>query len=86
MLFAVIREIEALRRDCHVFQRLEEATAYYEHAAYVCMEGPDDGDDPTIVTNCWLYSADLPDEQLMRESALSGQTNLLSVCFPPAET
>jgi hypothetical protein len=87
MFFVVVREIEGIRRDCHVFDLIEDAQSYYDQAAYVCMEEPDTtpGGDPTIVTNCWLYSADVLEFNTARDAALSGRAKLIAVCFPPED-
>jgi hypothetical protein len=87
MLFVVVREIEGIGYDCRVFSRSEEARSYYNQAAHVCMEEPDTslGGDPSIVTNCWLYSTDAQGCQAAREAALSERAMLIAVCFPPED-
>jgi hypothetical protein len=45
----------------------------------VCDNGPDDGpgDDPTIITNCWLGRVDTSDPELAKRSALSGRAIII---------
>jgi hypothetical protein len=78
LLFVVVREIEAERRHVTVFALFEMAKRYYNYAAYVCDNGPDEGpeDDPTIVTNCWLYVTATADPERAKAAALDGTANL----------
>jgi hypothetical protein len=64
-----------------------EARSYFDQGVYVCMEEPDDtpGSDPSIVTNCWLYSTDAVRNETAREAALSERALLMAVCFPPED-
>jgi hypothetical protein len=87
LLFVVVREIEGVRYDCQVFCQSDEARSYYDQGVHVCMEEPDDtpGSDPSIVTNCWLYSTDAVGNEAAQEAALSERALLMAVCFPPED-
>ena len=80
MLFIVIREIEAKRPHVAAFILISEAKQYYNDAVHVCDSGPDDDpeDDPTIVTNCWLYEVATLDPELAKGMALDGTARLLA--------
>jgi len=88
VLFVVVRQIEGVRQDCRPFALEASARMYYDEAARVSMDGPDDtpGSDPTIVTNCWLYAADTLDPLAAESLASSEKATLMAICFPPEET
>jgi hypothetical protein len=92
MLFVVIRQIENLgepqKRDHRVFFRLNQAQAYYKEAEYACWNEPDDtsGNDPPVVTNCWLWTTETDDPVAAVEMAFSQRATLVAECFPPKET
>ncbi len=79
MFYVVIREIECITRDVMAFRQRRKAHEAYDEAARVCDNGPDDGpgDDPTIVTNCWLGWVDTPDPEIAERLALSGYATML---------
>jgi len=91
MLYVVIREVEnwgeTMRRDHRVFLLLDQAKHYYADAEHVCWNGPDDmsGEDPSVVTNCWLWAADTDDPVAAIGMAVSRRATLLAECFPPEE-
>lgn len=87
MLFVVVREIEQDRQDSRTFTHKVAAREYYDQAAYVCREEPDDspGGDLSIVTNCWLYEVATDDPAIAQELALSERAKLLAVCFSPED-
>ena len=64
MLYVVVREIEAERLERAVIGDPAEAEACYAEAFHVCENGPDEGsgEDPAIVSQCWLYSAATSDQ------------------------
>jgi hypothetical protein len=92
MLYVVVRQIENWEReqtrDHHVFVLLDQAKAYYEEAQNVCWNGPSGGpgDDPSVVTNCWLWASDTPDPVAAAQLALSQKATLLAECFPPGSS
>jgi hypothetical protein len=79
MTYVLVREIEAMRREASDFDDEKMARAAFEEARYVADNGPDDapGDDPTIVSNCWLYWSGSVDPLAAREDALSGRARLI---------
>jgi hypothetical protein len=79
VLWVVIREIEQNRSEEAVFQTVDAAQSCYDEATYVSDNGPDDGpgDDPTIVTNSWLYEADTSDADTARAMARDGRAILI---------
>lgn len=84
MIYVVIRELEGNKRDAAEFLMYQDAQNAYDEAAHVCDNGPEDGwgDDPSIVTNCWLGWVDTSDPEIAKRSALSGHAIILRACFP----
>lgn len=78
-LYVVVREIEAERLERAVTVDLAEAEACYAEAFHACEDGPDDGpgDDPAIVTRCWLYSADTSDPAIAEAMTVDGRAKLI---------
>lgn len=85
MRFVVVSEIEGDRRGDRVFDLLGDAQGCYNDLESICMDGPDDslGGDPSIVTNCWLYSVDAADDESAKRVVIQGGGVLIAVCFPP---
>jgi hypothetical protein len=80
MLYVVVREIEGGdRRENVVFSARDEAQACYDQAELVCYNDPDDsGDgDPAIVSQCWLYAANIDDPDVARAMTLNGRAILI---------
>jgi hypothetical protein len=88
MFFVVIREIEADRRDFHVFTDESDARHWYDGAAYVRLNDPDDSPvgDPAIVSNCWLYSVGAAGPSLALAAATEGDATLMARFDPPLPT
>lgn len=82
--FVVVREIEQERHDFRVFTNEDEARSYYDLAYWICWNEPDDGfyGDPSIVTNCWLYSVQAASLQEANRMAFSERPVCLAACFP----
>lgn len=78
--FVVVREIEGARRVSTAFPSLDAARTFYDDAVYVCDLGPDEDveGDPTIVSNCWLYAADAPNETDAGKMVSSGHARLIA--------
>jgi hypothetical protein len=81
-LYVVAREIEQDRREEVVFQTSSEARRCYAEAHHVSENGPDDGDDPSIVSNCWLYLADASDPATARAMVNDGKAVLIASYWP----
>lgn len=84
MLFLVVTEVEAHCLGDRVFESFAEARSCYDDCAHVCMEGPDEsaGADPSIVTNCWLYSVEAADAGSAKRQLMLGNMVLIEACFP----
>ncbi len=88
MFYVVIRELEGDRKDAAAFLASPDAQDAYDEAAHVCDNGPGDGpgDDPAIVTNCWLGWVDTSDPEIAKQSALSGHALIIRACFPTSHS
>lgn len=81
MLFVLVLEIEVTDRAARVFSSEPDARPFYEVAAKVCMDGPDDDTGPYVISNSWLWSVNTTDEDVARNMALSGSGQLIEVVF-----
>ena len=88
MLYVVVREIEGAKREAAAFRSRQDAQDAYDEAARICDEGPDDGpgDDPAIVTNCWLGWVDTPDRDIAKRSSLAGHFTVSKAYFPTPQS
>lgn len=79
MLFVVVREIEGERLERAVTSDLAEAEAAYADAFRACENGPEEGpgEDPAIVSRCWLYSADTDDPAVAEAMTTDGRAKLI---------
>jgi hypothetical protein len=80
MLFVLVLEIGGNELVGRPYPTFAEAQTRYDEAARVCLDGPDeDGSGtPYLISNCWLYSADIQDEDAALHAALAGQADLIS--------
>jgi len=79
MLFVMVREIEAERLERAVTSDLAEAEAAYAQSFHACENGPEEGpgEDPAIVSRCWLYSADTDDPAEAEAMTIDGRARCL---------
>jgi hypothetical protein len=79
VLFVVVREIGAKYLERAVTTDFAEAEACYAEAFRACENGPDEGpgDDPAVVSRCWLYSAETADPAVAESMTSDGRANLI---------
>lgn len=79
MLYVVVRENEAERLERAVTADRAEAEACYLEAYRACENGPDNGlgEDPDIVSRCWLYSTETSDPAEAETMTTDGRATLM---------
>ena len=79
MLFVMVREIEGERFERAVTTDRAEAEACYAEAFRACENGPEEGpgEDPEIVSRCWLYSENTSDSAEAERMTMDGRATLI---------
>jgi len=80
MLYVVVRSIEGGDRyDDALFVNFAAARSYYRRMLLICDNDPDEfgNGDPTIVSECWLYTTETLDPVVAREMVQDGRATLI---------